>query len=69
MGAGLNLARRSATLKFLGRQTGTTTSTDMGANILGGLRFGRRSGRQFFAEGRWEVKGGEQLVASVGILF
>lgn len=69
LGAGLNLARRGATLRFLGQDAGTTSGTDAGLNILGGLRFGDRSRPRVFAEGRYEVKGGDQFVVTIGVLL
>lgn len=69
VGTGLNVTRRTATLRFLGEQRGTTKETELGLNLLAGVRLGGSSGLRFFLEGRYEVKGGEQVVASAGVLF
>jgi len=70
LGPGLNVARRSADLAFLGQQAVSATETAVGLNLLGGVRrVGSGNGRQYFAEARYEVKGGEQLLVSAGLLF
>jgi len=69
VGPGLNLARRSSDLAFLGQPAGSASETALGLNLLGGLR--RVDGRkhQYFAEARYEVKGGEQFLVAAGVLF
>ena len=69
LGAGLNVARSRARLTFLGRETGAASDTALGANVLAGLRRVRASGFDLFVEARFEIKGGEQFVATVGLLF
>ncbi len=71
VGPGLNVARRSAQLSYLGQPSGSTSDTALGLNLLGGVRRtgSSRGGRQYFAEARYEVKGGEQFLVSAGVLF
>ena len=68
-GPGLNVARRSAELAFLGQPSGSATETALGLNLLGGVRRVNGSKRQYFAEARYEVGGGEQFVVAAGVLF
>jgi opacity protein-like surface antigen len=71
VGPGLNMARRSADLSFLGQPPVSTSDTAVGVNVLGGVRRigNRQRDRQYFAEARYEVKGGEQFLVSAGVLF
>lgn len=70
IGTGLNMARGSAELGFLGSPGGSTSETKLGLNVLAGLKPRRLGSRlHFFGEARYEIKGGEQFVASVGFLF
>jgi len=68
-GAGLNLAHRSAALSFLGQPSGSDSSTGLGLNLLGGLRFGGPGKRQSFAEMRLQLGEVDQFVVSGGLLF
>lgn len=67
-GAGLNLAHPSAELSFLDTRT-TASETNLGLNLLAGVKRGFRSSLQLFGEAKYEIKGGEQFVLSVGVLF
>lgn len=64
-GAGFNMARWSVS------RSGTpfvedATETDLGLNLLGGLRFGS-TGLSPFVEGRIELGGGDQAVLMAGM--
>ena len=62
-GAGMNIARISATLDGV-----TSSTTEAGANIIGGLKI--VTGTVIpFGELRYEWGGGEQFVITGGILF
>jgi hypothetical protein len=66
VGPGLNLARRTATF------TGTDlagSDTSVGMNVLGGVRRVEGRKRQYFAEARYELGGGEQFLVTAGVLF
>jgi len=67
-GAGLNMARRKATLTFLGREA-VTSDTSVGLNVLAGARWPLGRNLRMFAEARVEIEGGEQKLISAGILF
>lgn len=62
-GAGLNLARASASISGI-----SSSSTETGINLIGGLRFAL-SGMSSFAEARLSLGGGDQLALSFGVLF
>ena len=62
VGAGLNLGHSSASSAF-----GGGSSSRLGLNALGGITFGKRG--RTFAEGRLELGGGSQFVASAGVRF
>lgn len=65
IGAGLNVARFSARVSpGLGR----VSDTEVGVNVLGGLRFPVGTFSPF-VEARIELGGGEQFVLSGGLLF
>jgi hypothetical protein len=68
-GPGLNLARRSAELAFLGAPSGSARETALGVNLVGGVRRVNGTKRQYFAEARYEVGGGEQFLLAAGVLF
>jgi len=59
-GGGLNLARLEA---------GPISDTEVGLNILGGLRFRSASRMVPFVEVRYEIGGGEQFVISGGLFL
>lgn len=61
-GGGLNIARASGGL-------GTSSDTQVGLNLLGGLRFPSAGRIRPYVEGRFEFSGGEQFVLTGGILF
>jgi opacity protein-like surface antigen len=63
VGAGLNLAHNS-----VDTAVGGGSNTDLGINLLGGLRFtvGTLSA---FAEAKIELSGGDQFVLTLGALF
>jgi opacity protein-like surface antigen len=65
VGAGLNLAHVDAGTEG-GLDAGS--DTDVGLNILGGIRFPLR-GVTAFGEARYEVAGGEQFVLTFGALI
>ena len=65
VGAGLNIAHVSAELE--GSDLGGS-DTEVGLNLLGGLRF-PLGGVSAFAEGRIELGGGEQFVLTFGALL
>lgn len=60
LGGGLNIAHVEA---------GGFDNTDLGLNILGGIRFRSASRTVPFVEVRFEAGGGEQFVITGGILF
>jgi len=64
VGGGLNLAHISVDLGSFGSASDTKT----GLNLLAGSRFGLGK-MSAYAEGRFEVGGGERFVATFGILF
>ncbi|MDV3207377.1 MAG: hypothetical protein LOY04_09960 [Rhodococcus ruber] len=68
VGAGLNIARFSA--DYSGTVPGVDlegSDTDVGLNLLGGLRF-MLSSLSAYAEARLELGGGEQFVITGGVL-
>jgi opacity protein-like surface antigen len=69
VGAGLNIARFSADYDEVlpGLDFGAS-STDVGVNLLGGLRF-PLGGLSAYGEARIELGGGEQLVLTFGVLL
>ncbi len=64
VGAGLNFARASARVGPVGR----VSESEVGVNVLGGLRF-PMGGFSPFVEARVELGGGEQFVLAGGLLF
>lgn len=60
LGGGLNIARV---------ENAGASNTDLGLNILGGLRFRSASRMVPFVEARFEAGGGEQFVITAGLLF
>jgi hypothetical protein len=66
VGAGVNVAR--ATLDVNQPEQEELSDTDVGLNVLGGLRFPLGS-VSMFGEGRWEMSNGRAFVLSVGLLF
>lgn len=66
LGAGLNVAHFS--VDFDSPLSDEASDTEVGVNLLGGIRFplGNLSS---FLEGRLELGGGEQLVLTFGIMF
>jgi opacity protein-like surface antigen len=62
-GAGLNYARISVDTGF-----GDASSSEIGVNVLGGLRF-NLGGMSTFGEARYELGGGEQFVLTFGVLL
>lgn len=67
VGGGLNLARASVDIDGIGGSV-SGSNTDLGLNILGGIRY-PVSEVTTFAEVRLEAAGGEQFVLSAGVLF
>ena len=65
VGTGLNLAHASAGLAAGAVNLGSESETDLGLNLLGGLRLSNR----FFAEAKLELGGGENFMVSAGLLF
>jgi hypothetical protein len=63
VGAGLNMARSSVDVL-----DESISDTEMGLNLLGGIKFGLGS-LSSYAEARMELGGGEQFVLTFGILF
>lgn len=63
VGAGLNIAHASASAGGF-----SSSSTDTGINLLGGLKFGL-GGMSAFSEARVSLGGSEQLALSFGLLF
>jgi hypothetical protein len=65
VGGGLNIARVSVDFGEFG---GSASDTEVGLNVLGGLKF---PGDSFtpFVEARFEIGGGEQFVLTGGILL
>lgn len=69
VGAGLNLARVSFDYDGnVPRVDVDASETEVGLNLLGGLRFPLGS-VSAFGEGRFELGGGEQLVLTFGVLL
>jgi opacity protein-like surface antigen len=66
VGPGVNLARRTAS--FAGTDF-SGSDTSLGMNVLGGVRRVEGRKRQYFAEARYEVGGGEQFLVTAGVLF
>ena len=64
-GGGLNIARANTDLGVLGR----SSDTQVGLNLLGGLRFPSAGRIRPYVEGRFELSGGEQFVLTGGLLF
>lgn len=64
LGAGLNIAHASVDLGSFG----TASDTDVGINLLGGLKFGLGE-LDAFSEARLSLGGGDQLALSFGLLF
>jgi len=64
VGAGLNMARASVDVQGVGGGS----DTQLGLNLLGGLRFAIGS-LSSFAEARVELSGGEQFVVTWGIML
>lgn len=64
LGAGLNIARISVDLGTFGNQS----NTEIGINLLGGLKF-PLGGLSAFSEARLSLGGGEQFAVSFGLLF
>lgn len=64
LGAGLNIARISVDMGSFG----TASNTEVGLNLLGGLKFGL-GGMQAYSEARLSLGGGEQFALSFGLLF
>lgn len=64
LGAGLNIAHSSVDLGTLGN----ASDTELGVNLLGGLKL-NLSGMDAFTEARLALGGGEQFSISFGILF
>jgi hypothetical protein len=65
VGAGLNIARVSVDL---GPTFGSASDTEIGLNLLGGLKL-NLSGMDAFTEARLALGGGEQFSIAFGILF
>lgn len=69
VGAGLNVARVSIATEDQDSPFAFDESeTEVGLNVLGGIDF-PLGGLNTFAEGRFELGGGEQFVLTVGVLF
>jgi len=66
VGPGLNFAHRSA--NFTGTEFSGSDS-GVGMNVLGGVRRVDGRKRQYFAEARYEIGGGEQFLVTAGVLF
>ena len=65
VGAGLNIARMSVDF---GGTIGNQSDTEIGINLLGGLKL-NLSGMDAFTEARLALGGGEQFSIAFGILF
>ena len=65
VGAGLNIAYTKVSTNALGGEV-SGTETHGGLNLLGGIIFDLGRLKPFF-EGRFELGGGEQFVATVGL--
>jgi opacity protein-like surface antigen len=65
VGAGLNIARASVDLNVPGFED-DASDTEIGLNLLGGLKFNIGS-LPSFVEGRLELGGGEQFVLTFGV--
>jgi hypothetical protein len=68
VGAGLNYGNYSIDFDGPLGDFGFGSGSEIGLNILGGLRF-PLGGLSAYGEGRFEVGGGEQLVLTFGILL
>lgn len=67
LGVGVNVAHL-AVERTLGNEVFDESDSEVGLNVLGGARLNIGSIMPF-AEARYELGGGEQFVASVGLLF
>jgi hypothetical protein len=65
VGAGLNIARVSVDV---GPPFGSVSNTEIGINVLGGLKFPAGTVTPF-AEARFSIGGGEQFVLTGGVLL
>lgn len=64
VGTGLNYTNSTRNGSLYANAGGT----ELGINLIGGLKFGRGSGAPF-AQARFEVGGGKQLVLTAGVEF
>jgi opacity protein-like surface antigen len=64
VGGGLSIAHASVDVG-----TASASDTDVGLNLLGGTTFGARSNVKPFAEARFTIGAGEQLVITGGVRF
>jgi opacity protein-like surface antigen len=65
VGAGLNIAHASAGLGIEDFTVADESETDVGLNLLGGVRLSDR----IFAEARIELGGGEMFIVTAGFMF
>lgn len=63
VGGGLNVAHRD------GPGTGDGSDTDLGLNVLGGVKFATDGPVTPYAELRGTIEGSDQLVVTIGVLF
>ena len=68
-GAGVNIAHGSLDSEILGDDEVEVSDTEVGMNILGGMKVNLTERLQPFIECRFEIGGGEQFVVTGGLLF
>ncbi len=66
-GLGVNVARRQEKGELEGEEFNINTS-EFGVNFLGGLKY-KAGSLAPFGEVRWESSGGEQFVATIGLML
>jgi len=68
IGGGPVLAHASGGVEVVGVEISDSTN-EVGFNILGGVKKDLGESMKLFAEAKYEIKGGEQFVLSVGVRF
>jgi len=69
VGAGLSLTRAGASVTIPGVGTISSSSTDLGLNLKGGVLFGKGKPMRPFAEGTLLISGASTLVLRGGVQF
>jgi opacity protein-like surface antigen len=69
LGAGVNVAHGSLDSEILGNDEVEISDTEVGMNVLGGMKVKLTEDVQPFIECRFEIGGGKQFVVTGGLLF